>query len=144
MRTFFDTGPVLTVSELLELPERRADAAWSAGASRRTGRPLRRSRASTARSDGRGVPAPRTQRSGEAQELGGREVEKTRGLGGREAGRSPPRVLGVPFGHVDPGFTVRPLAASPSRGLVGGGFGSSFFCRCALPVAGSFSSLSTL
>jgi AcrR family transcriptional regulator len=30
VRTFFAAGLVLTVSELLELPERRADAAWSA------------------------------------------------------------------------------------------------------------------
>ncbi|MEH0474806.1 helix-turn-helix domain containing protein [Streptomyces sp. B21-097] len=30
VRTFFATGLVMTVSELLELPEQRADAAWSA------------------------------------------------------------------------------------------------------------------
>ena len=30
VRTFFATGLILTVSTLLELPEQRADAAWSA------------------------------------------------------------------------------------------------------------------
>ncbi|WP_212747276.1 hypothetical protein [Streptomyces montanus] len=30
VRTFFATGLIFTVSTLLELPERRADAAWGA------------------------------------------------------------------------------------------------------------------